>query len=118
MAEATNKKSVRITLLNSALSPPIYILASFTNPRWQAYEMKYVGVNGLTDSIPSVPKVDYTFWRRFDIEPGVWKYIFRAGFQRWYMYDSNAGNDFNKNLPKQKLIHLSPRWRTQAMGIT
>ena len=85
MAEAIEKKSVRITLIDSGLAPPIYILASFTSPPWEPHKMKFVGVRGQAYDDPSVAQVVYTFWKRFDIDPGEWKYRFRVGVTEWLL---------------------------------
>ena len=90
MAEATAKKSVQITLIDSGLSPPIFVLASFTSPPWEPHMMKFVGVQGQAYDDPSVVQVVYTFWEQFDIDPGVWKYRFRVGMREWLLCDHLA----------------------------
>ena len=90
MAEATKKKSVEITLVNSGLSPPIYILASFTSPPWEPHKMKFRGIADRAYDNPNVMQLVYTFWRRFDIDPGVWKYRFRVGVTGWFLVDHLA----------------------------
>ena len=85
MAEATKKHSVRITLTDSGLAPPIYILASFTSPPWEPHKMKCRGVQAQAYDNPTVKEVVYTFWGRFDIDPGVWRYRFRVGSENWLL---------------------------------
>lgn len=87
MAEATEKKSVRITLADSGLSPPVYVLASFTNPPWKPHELMAAGARGQAYDDPSVVQVDYKFWGQFDVDPGVWTYKFRVGWTDWLLCD-------------------------------
>lgn len=85
MAEATSQKSVEIALVNSGLSPPVYILASFTSPPWEPHEMKFVGIRREAYDNPNVEQVVHTFWALFDIGPGVWEYRFRVGMTTWFV---------------------------------
>ena len=97
MAEANEKKSVRITLLDSGLTPPVFILASFTSPAWEPHEMNHAGVEEVVRDNPKLRRAVYTFWRRFDIDPGVWKYRFRVGLRNWLIFDhkAEAGREFD-----------------------
>ena len=79
MAEAIKKKSVQINLTDSGLSPPVYLLASFTSPPWEPHEMEFGAVRSQAYDDPSVVQAGHTFWKRFHIDPGVWKYRFRVG---------------------------------------
>ena len=90
MAEATQKKSVQINLVNSGLSPPVHLLASFTSPPWQPQEMMFVGIPQQAYDDPSVKEVVYTFWARFDVDPGVWTYKFNVGVTNWPICDHLA----------------------------
>lgn len=122
MSETTEKRSVRITLLDSGLSPPIFILASFTDPPWEPHEMKsaVAGGSGVNGDNPTVNNVDYMFWRRFDIYPGVWRYRFRVGLSDWLMhnYQAEVGKEYNMKILKLKLIHSLQRMMAQANVIT
>ena len=75
------------------------------------------GVNG---DNPTLKKVDYTFWKRFDICPGVWRYRFRIGLNNWLMCDhrAEAGKEYNTKVSKHKLIHSLQRQIAQAKSIT
>lgn len=39
---------------------------------------------------PAPVQAEYTFWRRFDIFPGVWKYRFRVGHTDYLIHDHKA----------------------------
>ena len=98
MSMPVNKKSVRITLLDSGLSPPIFIVVSFTKPAWEPHQMNYAEVklvdNGLVKGIDNedsaVVQVDYVFWKRFDIFSGVWNFRYCSGLNDWTFCDTVA----------------------------
>ena len=105
MAEATKKKSVRITLAaDSGLSPPVYVLASFTSPPWKPHELMAEGARGQAYDDPSVVQVVYSFWGDFDVDPGVWTYKFRVGVTNWLLCDHRTERGkILRRLPKQQL---------------
>ena len=123
MVETVGKQSVRITLLNSGLSPPIFILASFTDPPWEPQEMKHAGVRMLDSGAYGVDstlaQVEYMFWRRFDIYPGVWSYKYRIGLNDWTICDHNAetGKDLHMRRSRHKLIRPLQRQVAQVKRI-
>ena len=65
-----------------------------------------VGGSGVNSENPTLNRVDYMFWRRFDIYPGVWRYRFRVGLTDWLIHDhqAEAGKEFDTESVKHKLI--------------
>lgn len=116
MCDTTGKQSVRITLLHSGLSPPIFILSNFTNPPWEPHEMKYAEERVADRNDPSLGRVEHVFWRRFDIHPGVWKYKYRIGHNYWPIYDylAESGKEFQTRSAKPKLMCSLQREIAQA----
>lgn len=109
MLDTTGKQSVRVTFLHSGLSPPIFIVSNFTNPPWDPHEMKYAQERVVDNSNPTFVRVEHMFWRRFDIDPGVWKYKYRIGHNDWPVCDHNAetGKKFRAQNLKPKLMYFS-----------
>ncbi len=103
MPETAGQRAVRITLFNSGLSPPVFILSNFTDPPWEPHEMSYVEDRRVDKSKPSQRPVEYLFWGRFDIYPGVWLYKYQIGHDNWLIYDHQA--EMSKGIPAQSSKH-------------
>lgn len=113
MPETAGQRAVRITLFNSGLSPPVFILSNFTDPPWEPHEMSYVEDRRVDKSKPSQRPVEYLFWGRFDIYPGVWLYKYQIGHDNWLIYDHQA--EMSKGIPAQSSKHklmCSPQRKT------
>lgn len=106
MVETTGKQSVRITLRHSGLHPPIYILASFTDPPWEPHEMNY-GQESMPDTRnPGMLLWEHMFWRRFDISPGIWKYKYRVGQYNWIIYDAQAEKEIDSSGEEYNVLRV------------
>ena len=79
---ATQK--VTIKLRGSNLTPPIYVVGSFTKEPWSPVEMDVEGCDGENGKMTAI-----AFYKTFNLEPGEYQYKFQLGNGDWWVCDEH-----------------------------
>ena len=95
---ATQK--VTIKLRGSNLTPPIYVVGSFTKEPWSPVEMDVEGCDGENGKMTAI-----TFYKTFNLEPGEYQYKFQLGNGDWWVCDEHEEIGMvNAELKNRELI--------------
>ncbi|KAI1927966.1 hypothetical protein LOZ65_002179 [Ophidiomyces ophidiicola] len=103
------KQSVKITIQRPASTPPVFLVASFTEPAWSPVELDAKSISSIGDVVPTGQE-EYEFSKVFQLEEGEYEYRFRLGADNVWVCNAElpTNTDAEGNLNNVLLVKSTP----------
>ncbi|KAI1951356.1 hypothetical protein LOZ12_002489 [Ophidiomyces ophidiicola] len=107
------KQSVKITIHRPASTPPVFLVASFTEPAWSPVELDAKSISLTGDAVPTGQE-EYEFSKVFQLEEGEYEYRFLLGADNVWVCNTElpTNTDAEGNLNNVLLVKRTPSKET------